>query len=693
MKTAGHRRLLQPTALASALTIFAAPAPALAQALTDLGRLPGNVQSTAYAVGVAGDGTVVAGTSYGGENSRAFRWTSSGGMSDIGALPGHDVAEAYGISADGGVIVGYSASLSNYAGTMHAFRWTEGGGMQDLGTLGGATSMARGVSADGNVVVGRADTGSAAHAFRWTSAGGMTDLGTLAGTAFATSVAYAANQDGSVVVGVTDTTSEGVSHAFRWTGGVMSDLGVLPGGLESVATGVSADGAIVVGDSFLSSGAQHVFRWSAGGGMADLGTLGGMSSYDAAISADGNVIVGTSFVSGNGSTRGFRWTEGGGMQSVNDWLAANGVATTTLIAATAQATNEDGSIVVGKLSNSDAYIARVTGGAASGGGSGGSGSGSGAASGGSGIITINDIAQSLHDAAAAHSVVLNGLGVLMNGAGSRPLDRRAPQGKLIVWLGGDWGRDDHGQRDGDVKLGEFGAGYQLDGFQLNGVVGVTGLGQKTLLGGRTNVDSTYVKLEALTKLHGSDDRGLWLALTGTGLWGDADIRRHYLDNGGLVDSSAGRTDAEGYGLRGRVQWEKFFAGLSPYGEISYARTCVDGYTETGGAFPSAFGRLCDDATEARYGFDALVPVAPRLRLTATLEGVHRFEDKGSNVSGQIVGLGAFQLGGARYRQDWVRGGIGIEADVAGSILSVMANATSKGESANVWIAANWRMTY
>lgn len=47
-----------------------------------------------------------------------------------------------------------------------------------LGTLGGDWSTAVGVSADGSVVVGRAQDASNdyARAFRWTASGGMEDL-------------------------------------------------------------------------------------------------------------------------------------------------------------------------------------------------------------------------------------------------------------------------------------------------------------------------------------------------------------------------------------------------------------------------------------------------------------------------------------------------------------------------------------
>ena len=94
-------------------------------------------------------------------------------MQDLGTLGG-DESWAYGVSADGSVVVGWAR---NAAGRSRAFRWTEAGGMQDLGTLGGNSSWALGVSADGSVVVGWAyNAAGYQRAFRWTAAGGMEDL-------------------------------------------------------------------------------------------------------------------------------------------------------------------------------------------------------------------------------------------------------------------------------------------------------------------------------------------------------------------------------------------------------------------------------------------------------------------------------------------------------------------------------------
>jgi probable HAF family extracellular repeat protein len=82
-----------------------------------------------------------------------------------------------------------------------------------LGTLGGSSSWAYGVSADGSVVVGWLTTPQGDRAFRWTASGGMQDLGTLGGDY---SEASGVSADGAVVVGGA-TNAAGYYRAFRWT--------------------------------------------------------------------------------------------------------------------------------------------------------------------------------------------------------------------------------------------------------------------------------------------------------------------------------------------------------------------------------------------------------------------------------------------------------------------------------------------
>jgi probable HAF family extracellular repeat protein len=78
-------------------------------------------------------------------------------MQDLGTLGG-DWSYAYGVSADGAVVVGMA---TNAAGDWRAFRWTASGGMEDL-TMTYANLLADGsklqaataISPDGRYIVG-----------------------------------------------------------------------------------------------------------------------------------------------------------------------------------------------------------------------------------------------------------------------------------------------------------------------------------------------------------------------------------------------------------------------------------------------------------------------------------------------------------------------------------------------------------
>ncbi|HZN66912.1 MAG TPA: hypothetical protein VFB66_16590 [Tepidisphaeraceae bacterium] len=182
-----------------------------ATGMVGLGDLSVDVYES-RASGVSGDGSIVVGYSYSTPGLQAFRWTTGSGMLGMGApfLPsGQTNSLATGISRDGSTIVGAG-------GGGEAFRWTEASGAVSL--LGPyAISEAWGVSGDGSVVVGFGG-GGAFEAFRWTATSGVVSLGHVPG-GLIDRRAYGVSDDGSTVVGFDLTFLGGddwLPQAFRW---------------------------------------------------------------------------------------------------------------------------------------------------------------------------------------------------------------------------------------------------------------------------------------------------------------------------------------------------------------------------------------------------------------------------------------------------------------------------------------------
>ena len=102
----------------------------------------------------------------------------------------------------------------------------------------GAGTSAYGISASGEVTGCAPAAGGAVHAFRF-SAGVMTDLGTLGGTS---SCGYAINASGQIT-GYADTGT--ASHAFLDGNGTMTDLGTVDAEPTSAGVSINANGDVV----------------------------------------------------------------------------------------------------------------------------------------------------------------------------------------------------------------------------------------------------------------------------------------------------------------------------------------------------------------------------------------------------------------------------------------------------------------
>ncbi len=316
-------------AMLVAATVLLTPGPAAAAgaSFTALGQLPGSIGDT-EANGVSGDGSVVVGFAWvNSSDNKAFRWTAQGGyeiLPDLG--PGQ--SRANDASFDGSVVVGQSQFA--------AVRWT-GSGVEQIPLYDSSA-----VNADGTVVV---------DYLRWVAPGTTNDFGSLGGQS---TRAFNVSADGQVAVGYSETAGGNrFVHAFRWTptGGI-KDLGVT-GGTESIAWGISGDGAVVVGEARDQTGFWRAFRWTSSTSMKDIGTLGGPMSHASEASRDGSVVVGWSLTSGSSaSDHAFWWTAKAGMRDLKTELQARGVTgleNWLLYAATGL--SDDGSVIVGVARN------------------------------------------------------------------------------------------------------------------------------------------------------------------------------------------------------------------------------------------------------------------------------------------------------------------------------------------------------
>lgn len=233
-----------------------------AAGMQELPNVPG---SDAIASDISRDGTVIVGYFLDFDGYHAFRW-EAGVVTDLAFLPGGRDSKALAVCGSGAAVVG-STLMSDFA--ERTFRWRPDTGMQDLGGLQGVqTSYAEGCSDDGSVVVGAStDSNINLLATRWDSTG-VHSLGALGGNS---SEAHAVSADGVVIVGGAGLPFvNGISEfsAFRWDSAnrkmeqlsrILEDRGVrnvqfchrvpcLAGTwFVQLALGISSDGNVIVG--------------------------------------------------------------------------------------------------------------------------------------------------------------------------------------------------------------------------------------------------------------------------------------------------------------------------------------------------------------------------------------------------------------------------------------------------------------
>ena len=193
-----------------------------------------------------------------------------------------------------------------------------------------------GVSGAGAVVAG---TFAGGRAFYWMPTTGVISIGGIQ--------ASAVSKDGRRIVGVALDTGRIQQAAIWLRAAEWRLLGSFPNAVPcdsnlSSAHGVSGDGRVVVGLGYNGCTVAHAFKWEESTGMVDLGTsVAGRPSLATGVSADGNVVVGYQ-ERADSFRQAARWVD-------RRQELIPGVQGSVGFVGTAQATNHDGSIVIGRI--------------------------------------------------------------------------------------------------------------------------------------------------------------------------------------------------------------------------------------------------------------------------------------------------------------------------------------------------------
>jgi uncharacterized membrane protein len=314
--------------------------------------LYGGAAYSSYAYAAAADGSVVVGVLIvnGTFDYKAFRWTAADGMVLLPDLPyGRGASSATGISADGQVIVGGSFFEPDGG---DAVAWSAPSySVNPFVDDGGAAAA----SADGSIIAGtRFFTGGQSQPYRWTEVGGAIDIAPRGWYSVATGLSH----DGSVIVGNVDGGS--LAKGFRWTsvtGAVL--LEDLSGGLDySQARAVSGDGSVVVG--FSSSDRSfngEAVTWDASGVHQLFDGPVEFTGTATGVSYDGSVIVGQQ------EAGAFIWDANNGLRNLQSVLSSRGVDMTGWMLSEATGISSDGRTIIGigtnPLGQTEGWVAMI----------------------------------------------------------------------------------------------------------------------------------------------------------------------------------------------------------------------------------------------------------------------------------------------------------------------------------------------
>lgn len=237
--------------------------------LLNLGTLGG---SDSYAYRISDSGVVIGRANNAAGKNRAFVSVLNNSLFDISSLDsrlGGSFSAALGVNGSG-QIVGYFHTANEHMASRNRVFLYGDHRVTDLGTFGGADGIVTAINDSGQMVGSYGTEPEADYAARVAflySGGRVINLGTLGGKV---TIAADINNAGQVV-GYSQTT-RGESHAFIYSAGVLTDLGMLPGGTQSFAYGINRSAQVVGASDSAAASTLHAFLYSAGV-MKDLNSL------------------------------------------------------------------------------------------------------------------------------------------------------------------------------------------------------------------------------------------------------------------------------------------------------------------------------------------------------------------------------------------------------------------------------------
>jgi probable HAF family extracellular repeat protein len=282
----------------------------------DLGTLGG---TSSYAADINSSNTVVGWSETAAGATHAFRWSTAGGMVDLGTLPGDPMSRAVAIldvgRQGGGQILGMSGDGSRWTPVV----WSSSGTLRALNIPllpGLSIALPTGFNARGDVV--GSDAGGIQHGWIWSKSNGKYDLSANTTGGSNEGSANAINTSGQVLLTTRANTCQRSPECWRtyqWTETTgYRSLGTPGSDPEATVTGLSLnDFGTVAG--WVTTGATSSatpYRWTRGSGFTLLSHYSGTYNYGyaAAVNSTGTV-VGADLESASGSIVASTWTANG----------------------------------------------------------------------------------------------------------------------------------------------------------------------------------------------------------------------------------------------------------------------------------------------------------------------------------------------------------------------------------------------